>query len=273
MAERSLWVLLDTSAAAVGHNQIAQGCLSRNYTTQIALPGGLLYKRYHLSLLSSLKKVSGIMRKLWTLKGTSTPQWSLLQLYIIKWSIGSNLTDCNDYLEVSIKLCPEESPSPCHSPTIMNKRVQWEVKARPALLLLQKREKKKNLLFCFSSSSCSLSLSPTSSSFHSLLWFMVAIHLQAASITSSLLGDHGSSCVLWEGFGRPTPKPDFIPFTPDSTLHTVPVFVPATSYKPNPSFRPEPILYSQLYPKFELLMVCQLFTLGFYNRPGFRPEL
>ncbi len=41
----SAFVLLDTSAAAVGHNQIAQGCLSHNYTTQIALPGGLLYER------------------------------------------------------------------------------------------------------------------------------------------------------------------------------------------------------------------------------------
>lgn len=55
MAERSLWVLLDTSAAAVGHNQIAQGCLFHNYTTQIALPGGLTYERCSLSSLSSKK--------------------------------------------------------------------------------------------------------------------------------------------------------------------------------------------------------------------------
>lgn len=52
----ALWVLLDTSAAAVSHNQIAQGCLSRNYTTQIALPGGLLYERYRLPLSSTSKE-------------------------------------------------------------------------------------------------------------------------------------------------------------------------------------------------------------------------
>lgn len=66
MAERSLWVLLDTSAAAVSHNQIAQGCLSRNYTTQIALPEGLLYERYSLSFLSSLKKLVELQKTLQT---------------------------------------------------------------------------------------------------------------------------------------------------------------------------------------------------------------
>lgn len=61
-------MLLDTSAAAVGHNQIAQGCLSRNYTTQIAFPGGLTYERCSLSSLSS-KSYSGITRKVLEPKG------------------------------------------------------------------------------------------------------------------------------------------------------------------------------------------------------------
>lgn len=68
--------------------------------------------------------------------------------------------------------------------------------------------------FCFCPLHVAFSLCPTSSSY-TVLWFMVAIHLRAASITSSLLGDHGSSCVFWEGFGHPTPQSWFF------TLHLV----------------------------------------------------
>lgn len=175
---------------------------------------------------------------------------------IIKWSIGSNLTDCNDYLEVSIELCPEESPARQRSPTIMNKRVQWRGRGEATPLQRskekKKKDKKKKLLFCFLSSSRSLSLSPTSSSY-SLRWFMVAIHLQAASITSSLLGDHGSSCALWEGFARPTPNLDFIPLTPSNITAAAALTFnfnrgpsSSSSRKHKPSFRPEPVPSSRL---------------------------
>lgn len=145
------------------------------------------------------------------------------------------------------------SPAPLHSPTIMNKRVQWEVKARPALLLLQKKWKKKKQLFCFLASSCSLSLSPTSSSSYTLLWFMVAIHLQAASIAFSLLGDHGSSCALWEGVWwshsqAPTLFPSALPLPLTLKWDTVPVMVPAKICKHNPSVRPESFSLSHVNP-------------------------
>lgn len=185
MTERSLWVLLDTSAAAVGHNQIAQGCLFHNYTTQIALPGGVTYERCSLSSLSSKKLQWNCEKILRSYRADREGVYGGCSVW----------NDPSDPIRLAVMiieifpiwLWPVQSPAVANSSTV---RGQGEVGAE----WVGKGEGVGGL-FCLVSSSCSLS--PSSS--YSLLWFMMSIHLQAVSISSSLLGDHGSSCALRAG--------------------------------------------------------------------------
>lgn len=105
-------------------------------------------------------------------------------------------------------------PGPASFP--INHEWKYSERSRQGQLLQKKNKTTTKCYFvCLCFFCCLLvpfSPPPTSTSY-ALLWFMVAIHLLIASITSSLLGDHGSSCVLWEGFGCPTPQADLICFT------------------------------------------------------------